>query len=131
MTSFESSVSLKQPINQVYDFLSVLNNHSQLMPDEVTDWTGSINDATFEIKNMAKLTINVVSRTENTEILIATVEPSRIKLEMRWAISLINGETIVNLALSAQLSPLLKIMASSAFQKLVNHQTTTLQNILN
>lgn len=131
MTSFESTVSLDQPTSQIYNFLSDLKNHSQLMPDDVSDWASDTDNATFAIKNMAKLTINVVSRSVDSEILITSSAPSPFKIEMRWTLNAVNQETVVNLNLSAQLSPLLKMMASSALQKLVNQQTSALKSILN
>lgn len=130
MISFESSVTINQPINQVYNFLSDLNNHSELMPDDVSDWASDTDNATFAIKNMAKLTINVVSRSVDSEILITSSAPSPFKIEMRWTLNAVNQETVVNLNLRAQLSPLLKIMASTALQKLVNHKTSALKSIL-
>lgn len=130
MTSFQSSTTLNTPINQVYTFLANLNNHGQLMPDNITDWQSTNNEATFAIKNMAKLALTLTNSLENSEILITSTAPSPFALEMRWSLSTLNGQTQVQFNLDAQLSMMLKMLASTALQKLVDYQTTALKTML-
>ncbi len=130
VSTFQSSTTITLPISQVYSFLADLNNHAQLMPDNVTDWQSTQTEATFTIKNMAKLALSLTSKTEDSEILIASTTPSPFEVIMRWTLSPLDGQTLVNLNLDAQLTTMMKMLASTALQKLVDYQTDTLKTLL-
>ena len=70
MTIFESSVTINSAIDKIYSFLADLNNHQQLMPDSITDWTSTVDTAGFNIQNMAKISLKVETRIENEQIII-------------------------------------------------------------
>ena len=61
-TSINSTVTLHKPIADVYTFLADLNNHQQLMPENIYNWSSTTDEAAFTIQNMAKLAIKVSSR---------------------------------------------------------------------
>ena len=42
MTTFESKASINKPANEVYQFLADMNNHQQLMPENIQDWTSTL-----------------------------------------------------------------------------------------
>jgi uncharacterized membrane protein len=65
MTNIESTVSIESPINEVFDFLADLNNHQQLMPENIYNWSSTKDEARFTIQNMAKLAIKVSSMIQN------------------------------------------------------------------
>lgn len=126
MTIFESSVSIAQPIEKVYAFLSDLNNHQQLMPENIYNWTSTHDEARFTIQNMAKLALKVSSRVENSEILIEPSEEAPFALSMRWLVAADIDGTTAKLIVSAELNMMMKMMASGPLQKLVDHQTSAL-----
>ena len=68
MTVIESTVEVNKPVAEVYAFLSNMNNHQQLMPENIYNWESTEDDARFTIQNMAKLAIKISSRIENQEI---------------------------------------------------------------
>jgi hypothetical protein len=74
MTNIESIVSIESPINVVFDFLADLNNHQQLMPENIYNWSSTKDEARFTIQNMAKLAIKVSSIIQNKEIIIERLE---------------------------------------------------------
>jgi hypothetical protein len=55
MTLIESKVSINKPINEVFEFLSDLNNHQQLMPENIYNWSSTKDEAKFTIQNMFHL----------------------------------------------------------------------------
>ena len=130
MTTFESSTNLVQPIANVYAFLSDLNNHQQLMPENIYNWTSTQDEAQFTIQNMAKLSLKVASRIENQEIAIIPSEETPFALEMKWTLTQNEGQTIANLTVSAELNMMMKMLASAPLQKLVDHQTEALAKTL-
>ena len=68
MTTFESKININKPVNEVYRFLADMNNHQQLMPENILNWTSTTDEARFDIQNMGKLAIKIDSRLENAEI---------------------------------------------------------------
>ncbi|WP_423149480.1 SRPBCC family protein [Rubrolithibacter danxiaensis] len=131
MTVFESKAVIKKPLDEVYTFLSNLNNHKQLMPDTVTDWSSNPDEASFTIKNMAKLTLQVVERIENTLISIVATPDAPFKTQLRWTFSNYGHQTTqVTYTLSAELNMMLKMLASGPLQKLVDYQTQQLHSAL-
>ncbi|HTN21888.1 MAG TPA: SRPBCC family protein [Pelobium sp.] len=126
MTTFESSVSIAQPIEKVYAFLSDLNNHQALMPENIYNWSSTTDEARFTIQNMAKLALKVSSRIENAEILIEPSEEAPFALSMKWLVVTDVDGTTAKLIVSAELNMMMKMMASGPLQKLVDHQTSAL-----
>ena len=49
-------------MSEVYNFLADLNNHQQLMPENIYNWTSTYDTANFNIQNMAKLAVKVENR---------------------------------------------------------------------
>ncbi len=127
MTIFESSVSIAKPINEVYAFLSDLNNHQQLMPENIYNWSSTTDEAKFTIQNMAKLALKVSSRVENAEVFIVPAEEAPFALDMKWLVTDDGAGTTAKLVVSAELNMMMKMMASGPLQKLVDHQTASLQ----
>src|SRR6185312_677002 len=83
MKTFDSAVKIQRPVNEVYGFLADMNNHKDLMPENVIDWKSTADEATFSIKNMAKLSVKIGSRVENkrTKMLALTNPPLEVQLK--------------------------------------------------
>ncbi len=130
MTIIESKVTVDRAPAQVYDFLADLNNHQQLMPDNIYNWSSTTNEARFTIQNMAKLALKVSSRTENQEIIIIPSEEAPFPVELKWSLhDAGDGKTEVVHTISAELNMMMKMLASGPLQKLADHQTEKLKSI--
>lgn len=130
MTVFESRVSINRPAHEVYSFLADLNNHQQLMPENIQDWISTNDTASFNVQNMAKLNLKVGSRVADNEIKIIPAEKPPFDLELKWRLFSVKSYTDVVLSISADLNMMLKMVASGPLQKLTDHQTQTLGSIL-
>jgi len=131
MTIIESKVLINKPINEVFEFLSDLNNHQQLMPENIYNWSSTKEEARFTIQNMAKLAIKISSITENKEIIATPTEEVPFALELKWTLNDDgNGQTEAVHAISADLNMMMKMIVVGPLQKLVDHQTNALKNIL-
>ena len=126
MTIFESNINITQPVEKVYQFLSDLNNHQQLMPENIYNWNSTPDEARFTIQNMAKWALKVSSRVENQEINIIPSEEAPFAIEMKWTVSNDADSTKANFKVSADLNMMMKMLASGPLQKLVDHQTEAL-----
>jgi carbon monoxide dehydrogenase subunit G len=131
MTIIESKVQINKPANEVFEFLSDLNNHQQLMPDNIYNWSSTKDEARFTIQNMAKLAIKISSIIENKEIIATPTEDVPFALELKWTLNDNgDGQTEATHAISADLNMMMKMIVAGPLQKLADHQTNTLKNIL-
>ncbi len=129
MTVIESIVTLNASAASVYNFLTDLNNHQQLMPENVISWTSTKDEARFNIQNMAKLALQVASRNPN-EIIINAVEAPPFPLQLKWEIKEAGTQTQVGFTISAEINMMMKMLASKQLQKLADHETERLQQLV-
>ncbi|MFD2288160.1 SRPBCC family protein [Pedobacter petrophilus] len=130
MTIIESAVEVNKPVAEVYTFLSNMNNHQRLMPENIYNWESTEDEARFTIQNMAKLAIAITNRVENQELTATPTEKAPFEIELKWTVAENGAGTIAKLIISADLNMMMKMLASGPLQKLVDHQTERLQEIL-
>ncbi|MCX2476726.1 SRPBCC family protein [Pedobacter sp. MC2016-05] len=131
MTIIESAVEVSKPVAEVYAFLSNMNNHQQLMPENIYNWESTEDEARFTIQNMAKLAIAISNRVENQELTAIPTEKAPFEVELKWTVADNgNGTTTAKHIISADLNMMMKMLASGPLQKLVDHQTQKLKEIL-
>ncbi len=131
MTTFQSSAIINKPINEVYLYLADMNNHQQLMPDNVQEWSSTTDEASFNIQNMLKLALKIEERMVNGEIKIIPVGTPPFNMELKWILAPNNNQTEVTFTIVADLNMMMKMMASGPLQKLAVHEVQSLTNILN
>lgn len=131
MTTIQSTTTLALPANEVYAFLADLNQHEQLMPDTIYNWSSTTDEARFTIQNMAKLALKVSQRVENELIVLIPSEKAPFDLTLTWKLSSISAtETKADFVIDAELNMMMKMLASGPLQKLADHQTGRLKEIL-
>lgn len=129
MTIIESKTIIITSAVVVYDFLTDLNNHQQLMPDNIVGWTSTKDEARFQIQNMAKLVLQVTSRNP-TEILINAIENPPFPLELKWAIKEAGIQTEVDFTITADMNMMMTMLAKTPLQKLADHETEQLKQLM-
>ncbi|ACU03676.1 MULTISPECIES: SRPBCC family protein [Pedobacter] len=131
MTVIESTTELNLPVEKVYAFLADLNNHQQLMPENIYNWSSTADEASFTIQNMAKLSIKISNRIENKELVAIPVEKAPFDVELKWTVA-DNGKggTIAKHIISADLNMMMKMLAAGPLKKLADHQTERLAEVL-
>ena len=131
MTIIQSKTTIDKPAAEVYTFLADLNNHQQLMPENIYNWSSTTDEARFTIQNMAKLALKVSSRKQDQEIIIIPSEEAPFPVELKWTLNDAgNGTTEAVHTISAELNMMMKMLASGPLQKLADHQTFQLKNSL-
>ncbi|SFC61697.1 Polyketide cyclase / dehydrase and lipid transport [Parapedobacter composti] len=131
MTVIESKVTLKRPVAEVYTFLADCNNHEQLMPENVSGWSSTRDEARFTIQNMASLALKVESRMENREVVFVPSERAPFDVTLRWQVQP-DGEyqTQARLTIEAELNMMMKMVAAKPLQKLADFQVEKLRAVL-
>lgn len=130
MTTFKNSITLPLPVERVYVFLEDCNNHEKLQPDNIYNWSSTRDEASFTIKNMAKLSLKVVERIENASVRFEPGNEAPFEVSLTWSLRPIDGGTEVSLQLDAELNMMMKMMASGPLQKLIDHQLHRLPEVL-
>lgn len=127
MTRFQKQVRVPAAAEKVYAFLADCNHHEQLQPSNITDWSATQDTAQFTIKNMGKFALKVASRVPHKQVTIVPDGASPVALSLIWSLAEINeNETSVTLTLEAELNMMMKMLASTPLQKLVDHQAEQL-----
>jgi carbon monoxide dehydrogenase subunit G len=129
MTRLESDkVTINKPAQQVYNFLSDFNNFGHLMPEQVTDWQSTGDECSFTIKGMAELGMKIVEKTPYTSIkIVRTKAPFNFTLTA--TVEDKNSQSEVQLAFDADLSPMLKMMASKPLTNFLNLLVNKLKEV--
>ncbi|MFN0253994.1 SRPBCC family protein [Pedobacter ureilyticus] len=130
MTIIDSNVEINLPVAQVYQFLADLNNHQQLMPENIYNWSSTADTASFTIQNMAKLAIHISERVENEKLIAVPTEKPPFDLSLAWSVKDNGSSTTATLTISADLNMMMKMLAAGPLQKLADHQTKRLKEIL-
>jgi carbon monoxide dehydrogenase subunit G len=130
MATFESKININCSLTDVYQFLADFNNHQQLMPDSVLDWTSTADAASFNIQNMTYLSLKIAERVENKTIsIIATGKPP-FAVQLTWSLEAKGDTTAVTFTINAELNMMMKMMASGPLQKLADHEVNSLKKVL-
>jgi len=130
MSTFTSNSSINKPISEVYAFLADFNNHQKLMPENIQEWVSTADEAHFSIQNMAKLSLKIESRIPDQEIIIVPAAKPPFDLKLKWSLSFDNDHTDVIFTIDADLNMMMKMLASGPLQKLADHETNSLTEIL-
>jgi carbon monoxide dehydrogenase subunit G len=129
MSVFESKVVVNKPAGEVYAFLADMNNHGQLMPENVIGWSSNADVASFEIQNITKLSLKISNRITNREIIIIPAEKPPFEMELKWLLAETGDQTEATFSINANLNMLMKMVASGPLQKLTENETQRLSEI--
>jgi hypothetical protein len=114
-------VELPVPVEKAFLFLYDLNNLHQLMPEQVINWNSTENSCSFDIKGMAHISLKRGETIPNQLVRIVSEPENPIDLEIRGHLEKQTAnQTMLWIELTADLSPMLKLLASGPMQNLVN-----------
>lgn len=123
MTVIQQTTEIARSATELYAFLLNCNNHEQLMPENVYNWSSTETEAKFTIQNMAKLSLKIGETVEDQLIVFVPAEEAPFHVQLKWQLeSLSDHSTKVSLILEAELNMMLKMIASGPLQKLVDFQ---------
>lgn len=131
MTTIQNDITINKPVAEVYAFLADCDNHEQLMPESIYNWSSTRDEARFTIQNMAKLALRVEQRKENSEVVFMPSEKAPFDVTLRWNITpKSDAETIASLVIAADLNMMMKLLASKPLQQLVDFQVAKLKAVM-
>ena len=131
MTTIQNTTEINKNVSEVYAFLADLNNHEQLMPENIYNWSSTTDEARFTIQNMAKLALKVENRVENQIIKLIPSEKAPFEVALRWELQAVTDTlTKGTFIIDADLNMMMKMIASGPLQKLVDFQVNKLKEVL-
>jgi carbon monoxide dehydrogenase subunit G len=114
-------VQLQVTVEKAYAFLRDLNNLQKLMPEQIINWQSTEDSCSFDIKGMAHISMERAETIQNRQVRIISKPENPIDLEIRVNLEKQTGnQTTLWIELTADLSPMLKLMVSGPMQNLVN-----------
>ncbi|WP_343566196.1 SRPBCC family protein [Sphingobacterium sp.] len=131
MTTIQNTTEINKNVSEVYAFLADLNNHEQLMPENIYNWSSTTDEARFTIQNMAKLALKVEERSEHQFIKLVPSEKAPFEVTLRWELEVVaDTVTKATFIIDADLNMMMKMIASGPLQKLVDFQVNKLKEKL-
>ncbi len=132
MAEFKSDpVHILATEKDIYTFLGDFNNFEKLMPEQVINWQSTEDICSFTIKGMADLAMKMDQKTEYSRVSYASDGNSPFPFGLSFDIETREGgQSEVTASLSAQLNPMLKMMASRPLQNFVNLLTGKLKEVM-
>ncbi len=128
MTTIQSEkVLFTKSAEDVFNFLADANNHEQLMPSNITNWSSTADDCSFSIQNMGTLQLTFSERKSPNFIKITPVGKVPFTINLQWDIEATDTGCTAQLTVHADLNPFIKMVAVGPLTTLVNHQVQQLQ----
>ena len=121
VTFTSETTRIERPSDDIYSFLADLNHFEHMMPEQVINWQSTADHCTFTIKNLADLGLKIENRVPGQQVLVVSdgKAPFDFKLSCNLtASSEISTEVIFEI--TADLSPMFKMMVSNPLSNLVN-----------
>jgi len=103
-----------------------------LMPkDDISEWKSTVDEASFTIRNMIKLSLKIDERMPVSELKIVPAEKPPFDMELKWILTPSNNGTEVLYTITADLNMMMNMVASGPLQKLADDETANLFSLLN
>ncbi len=131
MTTIQNTTEINRSVGEVFAFLTDLNNHEQLMPENIYNWSSTADEARFTIQNMAKLALKVEERVANELIKLIPSEKAPFEVTLRWELQAVSDTvTIATFLIDEDLNMMMKMIATCPLQKLIDFQVNKLKAVL-
>ena len=117
MMKFETDqVVVKASQNELFTFLTNLNNFEQLMPDSVSNWQSTEDTCSFKISGMATIGLAIKEKNEN-RIDLKSHGEVMFPYDMSIFLTKVSDtETEAKLAFTGDVNPFMKMMVEKPIQ---------------
>ncbi|MFM9943770.1 MAG: SRPBCC family protein [Bacteroidia bacterium] len=121
MTQIESVFeNVEESKEKVFAFLSDLNNHQKLMPNQVSDWWSNNDEAKMRIQGLGALHLKKSETKENSYLKITPVGATPVDLFLEWVIEPEDGYCKVKTIINAELNMMMRMVATKPLQNLAD-----------
>jgi carbon monoxide dehydrogenase subunit G len=122
MTEFKSNVvEIRAKESAIFEFLNDFNNFEMLLPDQVINWQSTKTSCSFTIQGMTDMAMRIEESVEYSRIQYVSDGKSPFDFSLVFFIQLTDSEhSEVHCIFSADLNPMIRMMASRPLQNFVN-----------
>jgi carbon monoxide dehydrogenase subunit G len=124
--------TINAPVNQVFDFLSNVDNLKELMPEQVINWSGDADSCRYTIKGMADIGMRMQNREPHHTLHIKS--DGKVPFEFSLNIKLessTDAQCKVKLLFEADMNMMLRMMAEKPLTNFFNYQLSALEKKYN
>lgn len=131
MASYKSDkITINRSQEELFTFLSDFNNFEKLMPEQVTNWKSTNENCSFTIQGMADLAMKMGKRIEFSKVSYISDGEKPFAFDLNTHFNTVDEKTEAQIILNADLSPMLKMMASRPLQNFVNLLVNKLKQVV-
>lgn len=119
----------KGTAEQVFAFFSDLNNMQPLMPEQVINWKSDFDTCSFTIKGMTDISLKVGKREPFSLIEMVPNGKVPFVFDLKMNIRQVTDQAEVMVEISADLNPMLAMMAKRPLQNLTEIMSEKVANL--
>ncbi len=112
LTKIESEiVEINNSSENIFNYLSDFKNFEKLMPSQVTEWTATSEECSFNIKGMATIGMKIIEKIHFTKIIISS--NGKVPFAFQLFIFITKKDennSLGQLIFESDLNPMLKLM---------------------
>ena len=124
------TVSLNTSQEEVFNFLSDLNNYDQILPEKnISDFSSSTETCQFKIQNIYMIGLEKNGNEGYSEIKLKSTKNSPVKFDLLLNLSSPDNTTDVYLDCQADVTGMLKMMVEKPLKNLFSHMADRLKEV--
>lgn len=130
MTNIQSDPTLiNQNPETVFRFLSNVNNHQQMMPEQVVDWQSDQESCRFTIKGTGALGLRISQLNPSRNIVMVPEGKVPFPFTVNWILEAVGEtQTKVRVEMDAEMNMMIRMLAQQPLQNFLNLQVERLQH---
>ena len=120
MTKIETDkVDINSSAENIFKFLSEINNLEKLMPEQVVNWQSAGDECSFTIKGMGNIAMRIAERIPTSEVKIVSTK-GILKFNLNCLIEKSTDKCNAQLILEAELNPMTKMLVEKPLGNFFN-----------
>ena len=131
MTKLESDiVEIKNSLEEVYSFLSNLNNFEKLMPEQVVNWKSTEDSCSFTIKGMADLNMSISEKIPYSKVVLISGDKAPFNFTLTCQLhEQKENQLTAHIIFNAELSTILELLAKNPLRNFINMLKSKLKEL--
>lgn len=113
---------MNKEVNEVFLFLSDLNNYKELLPeDKISDWESAEDYCSFKIKGATTIGFKKTSVVENEKIHLISTDNSPVEFTLDINLNPESAKTSGDLTFESNVNPFVRMMIEKPLKSLFEH----------
>ncbi len=131
MTKIESNkIEINHSAEYIFNFLTDFNNFEKLMPPQVTEWTSTKEEGSFNVNGLATIGLKIIEKTPFTKITLTS--HGKVPFEFKLYVLLTEKDAnncLGQLLFEAELNMMMKMMAVKPLTNFFNMLAEKMKDI--